>query len=69
MDRIWLPEDRERQAKVMRDLRLWDHDIHPRTPEGKASSAQNARKLGLRSAEWIKFTRLLKDQKKLLRDL
>ena len=49
MDRIWLPQDRERQANVMRALRLWDHDLHPRTPEGKAASAQNARKHSGRS--------------------
>jgi hypothetical protein len=69
MDRIWLPEDRERQAKVMRSLRLWDHDLHPRTLEGKAASAQNARKLGLRSAEWKALTFALRIQNQELKKL
>ncbi|MBP7722282.1 MAG: hypothetical protein KA155_07070 [Alphaproteobacteria bacterium] len=53
----------------MRSLRLWDHDLHPRTLEGKAASAQNARKLGLRSAEWKALTFALRIQNQELKKL
>ena len=44
----WTPEARLRQAEAIRDWLPWRKSTGPRTAEGKARSAQNAWKGGLR---------------------
>ena len=39
----WTPERRARQAALIRTWRPWEHSTGPRTPEGKAQAAENAR--------------------------
>ena len=40
----WTPELRARQAESIRAWQPWTRSTGPRTPEGKAVSAANARK-------------------------
>lgn len=39
--RIWTPEAKARQAELIRGWQPWKHSTGARTPEGKATSAQN----------------------------
>lgn len=40
----WTPERRERQGQAVRCWRPWESSTGPRTKEGKARSAQNAKR-------------------------
>lgn len=66
MDRIWTPEDRDRQAAVLKRVKIWEHSTGPKTDEGKGVSKMNALKHGCRSQAFIELKKVVKDQKNLL---
>lgn len=57
----WTPERRARQAELIRQWQPWKQSTGPRSPEGKAAAARNARKGGVRP--------LLRDLARELREL
>lgn len=48
----WTPERRLRQAELIQRWQPWKNSTGPRSKEGKRVVARNARKHGMRSAEW-----------------
>ena len=46
--RNWTPEQRQQQAKAIRRWSPWERSTGPRSDEGKASSARNAWRGGVR---------------------
>ena len=50
MKKNWTPERRARQAAFLRTLKPWLRSTGPRTTAGKARSARNAYKGGVRAA-------------------
>ena len=50
MKKSWTPERRAQQAAFLRTLKPWLRSTGPRTSAGKARSARNAYKGGVRAA-------------------
>jgi hypothetical protein len=69
MARHWTPEERQRQAALIRNWRPWEQSTGPRTDEGKVESAGNATKHSLRSAEWIEDKKRFNDLMRRSRDM
>jgi len=67
--RPWPEKRRKKQAENCRKTKPEQHSTGPKTPEGKATASQNARKHGLRSAEVTELKRLLKTQRELISSL
>jgi hypothetical protein len=66
--RHWTPEDRQRQSELIREWQPWDKSTGARTPEGKARSASNAFKGGLRK-QMREMSKLLHEQLNLLKQV
>jgi hypothetical protein len=49
----WTPERRARQAALIRRWQPWQRSTGPKTKEGKARAAQNARRHGFRSSDYL----------------
>lgn len=60
----WTPARRKKQAEIMRQRKAWNKSTGPKTDEGKAISAANAHKHGMRSAAIQALTRALADQRR-----
>jgi len=63
--RHWTAEERAKQSALIQNWRPWDKSTGARTPEGKAVSAQNAFKGGLRSMV-REMSAVLRDQREIL---
>ncbi|MEZ5813193.1 MAG: hypothetical protein R3E13_00460 [Alphaproteobacteria bacterium] len=63
----WSEERRAKQAANRRKFQPERHSTGPKTPEGKAVSAQNAEKSGLYSAEMQQLKELMREQKRILK--
>ncbi len=66
--RHWTPEERFKQAALIRNWQPWEHSTGAKTPEGKARSSQNAYKHGLSKLQ-KEFRELLKQHKQLLEEI
>ena len=49
----WTPERKAKQAELIQNWQPWERSTGAKTEAGKAISAMNAYKHGLRSAEWL----------------
>ena len=61
MSYLRTPEHRKRKAELIRQWKPWEQSTGPRTEEGKAASAGNSRKHGMRSREWLEQVREVKE--------
>lgn len=66
--RHWTPEERARQAELIKQWKPWKK-AGVKTPEGKAVSCMNARKHGMYSAEHKALLRELRQYDKVLHDV
>jgi hypothetical protein len=60
MSNGWTLERRERQAALIRGWRPWTLSTGPKTDGGKAASAMNARRHGMRSRRALDEVRMLR---------
>ena len=63
--RNWTPEQRQRQAELIRRLSPWEQSTGPRTDEGKAAASRNRWKGGEREV-LRELASALKDQRDVL---
>ncbi|MXS84169.1 hypothetical protein ABD07_13870 [Nitrosomonas oligotropha] len=63
--RHWTPEERLRQAELIRNWQPWKQSTGAKTPTGKARSSQNAYKHGLGKLQ-KEISRLLREHKKVI---
>ena len=66
--RQWTTQERQRQAELIKQWQPWQHSTGARTAEGKAISARNAYKGGLRQ-QLRAIGQLLRDSKQLLNEI
>jgi hypothetical protein len=64
--RHWTPEERLKQAELIRKWQPWKQSTGAKTPAGKARSSQNAYKYGFSKLE-KEMWHLLKQHKKAIR--
>ncbi len=65
----WTPERRARQAALIRNWKPWKHSTGPKTEPGKAASAMNPRRHGLRSRDFLEEARQVREAIRLCRDM
>jgi hypothetical protein len=57
MSYLRTPEYRKRRAELIRKWKPWEKSTGPKTEDGKATSAGNSLKHGMRSREWLEQVR------------
>ena len=60
---------KRRQAEIVKVTKPWTRSTGPRSPEGKARVAQNAKKHGLRGGLLRKTATLLAQNNKLMKEM
>lgn len=65
----WSRERRAKQAENIRNSKAWERSTGPRTAEGKQAVKNNAHKHGWRSEDIAEVRRLLRLQRRLVRDI
>jgi hypothetical protein len=60
MSNGWTPERKKRQAAFIRDWKPWVRSTGPKTDGGKAASAMNARRHGMRSRRVLDESKMLR---------
>ena len=69
----WSPERRQRQREAIQQWKPWEQSTGPRTPEGKATAANNSLVHGLDTAQQREFMRgvraFLRKQRQALKEL
>lgn len=66
--RHWTPEERARQADLIRSWQPWKQSTGARTPEGKAVSSRNAYKGGWRK-QLRELSKVLREQQNWLNEI
>ncbi|MBC7755828.1 MAG: hypothetical protein H7Z20_04130 [Bdellovibrio sp.] len=66
--RQWTTQERQRQAELIKQWQPWQHSTGARTVEGKAISARNAYKGGLRQ-QLKAINQLLRNAKQVLKEI
>ena len=61
--RHWTPEERLRQAELIRNWQPWKQSTGAKTPQGKGRSSQNAYKHGMSKLQ-KEIKQILREQKK-----
>lgn len=69
MARNWFPEERQRQAELIRQHRPWEKSTGPRTEEDKQAVRHNGMTHGWRSEDIREVRRLLRAQREYVRAL
>jgi hypothetical protein len=64
----WSPERRERQAALIQNWKPWECSTGPRTAGGKATSALNSGKHGLRSRRFLEEARNVREIIRICKD-
>ncbi len=62
--RKWTLKQKKQQAQAIHRWKPWDRSTGPRTPEGKAKSARNALKHGVRSEAVKDFRKVVRENRK-----
>ena len=65
----WTEQARQKQAEMIRQNKPWEKSTGPTSDEGKAQSARNATKTGLRGADYLALRRALITQSNYLRKI
>ena len=65
----WTLAAKQKQSKIIRKTKLWNHSTGAKTIEGKKASSVNALKHGFRSADAIVIQKESKQQLKDLKKL
>lgn len=63
------PEHRKLRAELIQRWKPWEQSTGPRTEEGKATSAANSHKHGMRSREWLEQEKQLRELLSLCQEL
>ncbi len=66
---MWTEERRQRQAEIVRKAKAWQQSTGPRSEQGKARSAMNSTKHGLRGGIFRQAQTFLALNNKLLKEL
>lgn len=62
------PEHKRLRAELIGKWKPWEQSTGPRTEEGKAASAGNATKHGMRSREWLEQVQVVNEFLRQCRD-
>ena len=65
--RQWIPEERQRQAEIIKNWKPWEHSTGAKTAQGRAIASRNAYKGGVMK-NIKELRRLLREQSKIIRD-